>query len=463
MTATGRPVDPMPPLPTAETGKRTERPHPLTPLIRGWLLLVAILLAVGRELLPDGRRDDGVTRQNLTWFLVLIGGAVLLAAAAGFVSWWFTHFVIDDDEIRVDSGALWRRSARVSFERLQSVDIVQPFVARPFGLVELRLEAGGGDRALTLRYLRRVHADRLRGFLLARAHGETRSVSDEHGPAASALTDLTDDDTPLVTVGSGRLVGSFLLSTEWLISAGVLVVMLVLGRLFDVLSFLVPTLIPAAFGAFTLVSRRLLAMFHFTLAESAHGLRVARGLTNLSSQSVPLDRVQGVRITQSLLWRPFGWYRLDVDVLGYRSEREESNRAAATTVLLPVADRVELAAALRRVVPGLEPDSVPLHRPPRRARLLRWFDHRMLRSGWDDRVVVTDHGLLVWTRDIVPHVKTQSVRIRQGPLQRLIRLADVHVDTTPGPVDAVARQLDVADARAMLRAQLDRSRMTPPR
>ena len=39
------------------------------------------------------------------------------------------------------------------FERLQSVDIVQPFAARIFGLAELRLEVGAGDSTIKLRYL----------------------------------------------------------------------------------------------------------------------------------------------------------------------------------------------------------------------------------------------------------------------------------------------------------------------
>ena len=36
-------------------------------------------------------------------------------------------------------------------------------------------------------------------------------------------------------------------------------------------------------------------MFNFTLAESPRGLRITRGLTNLTSQSVPINRIQGVQ------------------------------------------------------------------------------------------------------------------------------------------------------------------------
>ena len=61
-------------------------------------------------------------------------------------------------------------------------------------------------------------------------------------------------------------------------------------------------------------------------------------------------------------------------------------------------------------------------------------------------------------RNIVPHAKTQSVRIEQGPLQRRLGLADVHVDTPKGPVNAVAHQLDAAVARDLTMTQLDRAR-----
>ena len=91
---------------------------------------------------------------------------------AGFLSWYFTRFVIDDEELRIETGALFKNSKRVPFERVQSVDIIQQFAARIFGLAELRIEVGAGDSTIRLRYLTRAQAASLRDYLLGRAHGD---------------------------------------------------------------------------------------------------------------------------------------------------------------------------------------------------------------------------------------------------------------------------------------------------
>ncbi len=438
--------------------KKTERPHPATPLIRGWLVFVAIAIAWGRELIPDGD-NDGFDASDLRWALPVLGAIVLLAAVAGFVTWRFTRFIIDDDELRIETGAVFKNSKKIPFERLQSVDIIQPLAARIFGLAELRLEAGAGDSTTKLRYLTRGQASRLRDYLLTRAHGEQASIGTlGETAAASALTDLGATDQPLVTVPPQRLVLGLLLSSEWLISVGMLIIGIVLLAVFQVGRYALPGLIPLAIGVFTMISRRVISMFNFTLAESPRGLRVTRGLTNLTSQSVPVNRIQGVKLVQPLLWKPNGWYRVDVDIVGYGQSDGEDNENQATSVLLPVATRAEVDLTLSRVLPGLDLEGITLHQPPARARWLRWYDYWTLRYGWDDRALITEHGWLIHQRDIVPHAKTQSVRIEQGPLQRRLRLADVHIDTPKGPVNAVAHQLDARVARELTLTQLDRAR-----
>lgn len=437
--------------------KKTERPHPVTPFIRGWLVLVAIIVGFGRDLLPSGDRADRFDSSDLRWILPVAAGVVVLAAVAGFISWYFTRFVIDDEELRIETGAIFKTSKKVPFERLQSIDIIQPFAARIFGLAELRLEAGAGDSTIKLRYLTRAKAGRLRDYLIARAHGDRTSINDP-GAEASKLTDLGATDRPLVTVSPQRLVVGFVLSSEWLVTATIAIVVLAVTIRLDVVSYALPGLIPLAIGAVTMISRRVIAMFHFTLAESARGLRVTRGLTNLTSQSVPIDRIQGLKVSQSILWRRLDWYRIDVDIVGYGSGDGENNESDATSVLLPVADAQQVQLALSRVLPGVDLDSIELQNSPRRARWLRWYDFWTLRYGWNDRVVITEEGWLTRVRNIVPHAKTQSVRIEQGPLQRGQQFADVHFDTPKGPVNAVARRVDAHAARDLALGQLNRAR-----
>ena len=145
-----------PVVPDAPVVKQTERPHPLTPFIRGWIVLVAIAFTWLQQL-PRGRDEDFGVGSLLT-VLPIVGLVVLLAATVGFFSWYFTRFVIDDEELRLETGAIFKSSKRVPFERLQSVDILQPLAARIFGLAELRIEVGAGDSTLRLRYLSRGKA-----------------------------------------------------------------------------------------------------------------------------------------------------------------------------------------------------------------------------------------------------------------------------------------------------------------
>jgi putative membrane protein len=445
-----------PPAPTTRPFKQTERPHPLTPFVRGWLVFVAIAIGWGREIVTstgDNQLDTG----GLTWILPILGIVVILAAITGFFAWYFTRFVIDDEELRIETGVIFKKSTKIPFERLQSVDIIQPLVARIFGLAELRLDAG--NSSTKLRYLNRGKASRLRDYLLTRAHGQQASIRDlDQQAAASIFTDLGVTDQPLVQVSPQRLIVSFLISSEWLIPAAITIIIVVATAAFDMVPLALGALIPLLIGMVSLIWRRVIGMFNFTLAESPRGLRITRGLTNLTSQSVPINRIQGVKVSQPMLWRLFSWYRMDVDILGYGQGDSEDNESNASSVLLPVATLDEVELTIGRALPGFNLDAIELHPSPKRARWVRWFDFWTLRYGWDDRTLITEHGWFTHDRDIVPHAKTQSVRIEQGPLQRRLRLADVHVHTPRGPVNAVAHQLDEQTARELALSQLDRAR-----
>ncbi len=92
-----------PPVPTDRSFKQTERPHPLTPFVRGWLIFVAIAIGWGREIVTSASEDQ-FDAGGLSWILPILGIVVVLAAITGFVAWYFTRFVIDDEELRIETG-----------------------------------------------------------------------------------------------------------------------------------------------------------------------------------------------------------------------------------------------------------------------------------------------------------------------------------------------------------------------
>jgi putative membrane protein len=66
-------------------------------------------------------------------------------------------------------------------------------------------------------------------------------------------------------------------------------------------------------------------------------------------------------------------------------------------------------------------------------------------SGW----CMTSYGRIRRVLDIVPLDKVQSVRYVQGPYQRRLRLATVHLDTAGRNVRAAIAHWDVVAARRL--------------
>ena len=106
----------------------------------------AVACAAGRS--SRRRWPSRSSRRTATsatgWLLSAIGASIPIGIAYGWFSWRNTHYRIGDDDLRLETGVLRKRSRRVRLDRLQAVDVVRPLVARALGLAELRLEVAGG-------------------------------------------------------------------------------------------------------------------------------------------------------------------------------------------------------------------------------------------------------------------------------------------------------------------------------
>lgn len=412
------------------------RLHPVTPLRRAW---APVAVLIGWALHDPDQAHRQLDRLTPVLLLAVLAALVPAAALYGFLSWWFTHYAVTDTELRIRTGLLFRRTAHIRLERIQAIDVTQPLLGRVAGVAKLKLDVIGTDAKDELAFLGEREARELRAELLARAAGFAPETAHEVGEAPARRL--------LRTPPRSLAIALLLTGSAWGTLAAALVVppMIWIGAHspWAVIAIAVPLL--GAAGANTV--GRFVAEYDWTVSESPDGLRIDRGLLDRSHETVPPGRVQTVRIVEPLLWRRRGWVRVELDVAG-----------SSNSVLVPVAPRAVAEDLVARVLPGATvPPPPELSRPPRRAARcvpLWWRGYGLAVTA---SVFAARAGLLRRTLALVPHAKVQSVRLSQGPWQRLWGLAHVHVDTGADKT-VTARLRDAQEAAVLLRTQAERSR-----
>ena len=472
-------TDPLVELPNLGTdaGEGRRRTHPVTPLLRGLRIIPTLLVAVvafraetifggpaqpvdqspseeavesfldawflNPQWLPDPLRSQ-------PWFIVALL-IVLITVAASLVSWWqwrnLTYWFDTDGDLRVDSGIVFRRQRRVQLSRLQTVDVTQPLLARIAGMCALRIEvAGQGESHVELQFLTATQAAALRAEILARAAG----VRPDAGEA---------QEHALVRVPSATLALSLVLTVRfWLaliftgvISASILVTEGFVGGVFFILTGGAPFLIVVA---------EYIRFYGFTVAQSPDGLRLRHGLLKTFAQTVPPGRLQAVDFVEPLLWRRRGWVRVRINLAGVGGDASESgNSLDRETLLLPVAPWPVALDVLARVLPGVDVQSIALSGVPEKVKWRAPLQWRWLGVGWNEHVFVARRGRVTRHLEVVPHARTQSVHLTQGPWQRRLGVATVQVDSTPGPVRIRALHRPLDETRALAQEQSERARV----
>jgi putative membrane protein len=403
------------------------RLHPLSPFVRGGRATIAAAILI----LPSVLSGKGISHAYPQL------GVICVLTGLGFVSWLVTRWRVQEDDLQIETGLLRRRSSRFPLAQVQAIDIVRPGLARMFRVAELRLRMGGSTGSTArLAYLPEREAEPLRDWLLALAHG-----ADAAPPAA----ETAPPEDVVAAVPGLRLAAAILISDVGLFAEAIL-----LGLV--VAAIVAPGVAAGVLGggvvwivsALTLVWRRFNQEYRLTVATASDGLRLRGGLVALTSETIRPGRVQAVRMVEPLLWQPLGWCRLEVDLAGrQKSKGEGQAQRGQLRALLPVGSRAQAESLLDVLLPD-RPRTFSA--PPPRARWKSPLRYRRLGWARTETCVAATSGRVRRITAWVPLEKAQSLRRVQGPLQRRLGLASVHVDTAGRSVYATLRDRDEAEA-----------------
>ncbi|GAA2236484.1 hypothetical protein GCM10010401_05670 [Rarobacter faecitabidus] len=267
-------------------------------------------------------------------------------------------------------------------------------------------------------------------------------------PEAGAYADVVR--IPVARIVTMALLGPGAIIT-YLIAAGLVTGALITQR-WGALGFIVPVawgFVAQTFGVIT-------GDGGYRATLSGSNLRISRGLTDHTSQSVPTDRIHAIAVTQGLIARAFGWWTVEATIAGY--DRQKSQRA-----LLPYGTPAQIRAFLAALSPYWERDrsqellahamtgtrrdgSSPFTATPPSARL--WEPLAFARTGIvvDDGVAFLRSGRIARRATVAWLDHCQSVTVVAGPFDRRAGVASLVLDLVTGPVSPSIDHLAQADA-----------------
>lgn len=427
------------------------RVHRLTPLLHLWSVILALIagfaLNVNMEALSDifafitGEHRGEALRDTA----LALAGFIAVCAVVWLVSglWWRRMgYQLGAEELSLHRGLFSTQLRTARYDRTQAVDVVEPVIARLFRLAAVRVEtAGGQSSVIEIAYLKKADAEALRDDILARVHGAP--ISQTGTPAEESAAELAEEPALVPEIPIARSLIAAALRTSTLFLVGFLIVVVVTRLPLS-------TALPILVGAIPNVWNVLDSSWRYTARTDGEVLNITYGLADRRRQSIRLDRIHAVQITQPFLWRPLGWYEVRVSVAGYGASA--SGKASGSTRILPVGT----LAQARQFLPA---DAAPTYASPARAKWVSPLDYRQQTVALTGDYVIVRNGRLNRRVKAIHTSHIQELTYRRGPISQALGLATVDLDLVQGPVRMAARNLTLADATALL-ARL-RSRQLP--
>ena len=320
--------------------------------------------------------------------VVVTGILLLIVLLIGILQWYRFKYWVEDGELRMEFGVFVRKKRYIPFEKMQSLDLTEGILQRPFKLAAVKIETAGssGDIEANLTAIRKSEAEELRQYMLRSKMKE--KVVLEEAEEDTALEEMVIDQ-PIYKMDFSSLL--LLAST----SGGALVVIATVFGFLSQFSEIIPVdsvtaqmdnlvggnylliailFIMMIFVAWLIaVIGSILKYYNFSLAVDGENLVVTKGLLEKKNVTVPLERIQAITISENFLRKLLGYCTVEVVSAGGSIQEAGSS----TVVILPFVKATEVANILEEHLVYYD-FRLPLKHGP----LSSWVYHVLSRLVW---------------------------------------------------------------------------------
>ncbi|WP_165822689.1 PH domain-containing protein [Paenibacillus montanisoli] len=296
--------------------------------------------------------------------------SIVFSLMRSYLFWKNFTYIFEDDLLIINSGMLFKSSRVIALHQIRNIDLRVSLLQRLFGVVELRMDAEGGEKESLLKFaaVTRNEVERIKSLL--------RYQEKENSIVWKQFL------TPIFVYGITTLkvgyVSSFLMfcyfQFDFLDNSSFVLQVEEWLRTFDM-----PQRIGAIAAIFMLVSWMIsvfFALFRFYRLRvyiTGDSLQIKKGLVNTHTTTIKMKDLAAIRVEENILRQLFGLCTVYLDSISGGNE-DESN----STILIPLIRKKILSRTLQTYFPTWDftlispignPADKNLFRSPKRSML----------------------------------------------------------------------------------------------
>ncbi|WP_180954591.1 PH domain-containing protein [Bacillus sp. V5-8f] len=324
--------------------------------------------------------------------LIAVPVIIVLLIGYGILDWLRFTYWIEGGELRIESGVFVRKKRYIRFERIHSLDTSEGILQRLFGLVKLKIETAGssGEQAeATLTAITKNEADRITTiFNDVKRSGKVHSTVDLETESAEAPNGRQEQEDKRVFQQSFKELFIMALTSGGVgvVFSGALALfgqfeeLIPYNRLFkgveqfingSVVFIFIIVLFVLLFAYMVATAGILFKYAYFMVKKSEEKIIISRGLFEKRQLTIPLEKIQALRITENIIRQPLGYASVYVEYAGGSILDKESSQI----MLFPLIKKERIQVLTEQFIPEYQID-VKINPIPQRA--FRRYLYRVL-------------------------------------------------------------------------------------
>ena len=359
--------------------------HWVTAIIEVLKTLKEMIFPLVVLIFANGLQDSGTGKWYWDYLTFIIFGVLIIVFfTTGIIKWKRFVYWFEDDELRIEYGLFVKKKRYIPFHRIQSLDYTEGILHRPLKLVKVRVETAGGsdltksDAELTA--ITKEAANRIEEKM-TEAKQRRKSKPDDIAEFEDLAEPVAVPTQKLKSVykmtGKDLLVLATTSGGIGLILSGILIFLAQFAEFIpfekayaEISEFIkygiLIVIIAVLLGLFVIwgisVLMTFLGYYGFQVELDKEDLVISRGLIEKKRVTVPLNRVQSVRIIENPFRQLFGYANVVIDNAG------GGLGEGARINLFPLVKKADINGPLKEIFPDLVVEEPTQKVPPRGKR-----------------------------------------------------------------------------------------------